>query len=311
MAYEECAKYSSGPPSTRFTASRWWSGSYRLLHGQPLLEAHENTLSLLPQIVWLGTNITRRYEEIASIGNTVNTAVAAAISVNRYDLAVEWLEQGRSIVWSQILHMRTPLEDLQGASPALSRRLTAILRQLETAGTSQMEMDAEMSQTEKVSLDEQARQHRRLAGEYENTLVEVRKIPGFENFLKPKQFSELRLAARDGLVTMINVSDERCDALVLRDDDMRVLHIPLPELTLDVARTMQEKLVETLKERMVRSRDSNNRASTRVHAPGKEPMQQLLEWLWRTVVCPIMVRVHEEVGFLSNHVRSWYSCVRN
>jgi hypothetical protein len=39
-------------------------------------------------------------------------AAAAAISAKQYNTALEWLEQGHSIVWNQFLQLRTPFDAL-------------------------------------------------------------------------------------------------------------------------------------------------------------------------------------------------------
>jgi len=63
------------------------------------LDAYSALVSLIPRIVWLGRTVDQRYQDVSSIGTAVTEATAAAISLGELNLALEWLEQGRSIVW--------------------------------------------------------------------------------------------------------------------------------------------------------------------------------------------------------------------
>ena len=100
------SRFTGGPPVGR-----------SLLPGRSneILDAYSTLIDLLPRVVWLGRTVEQRYQDISSIGDAVAEAAAAAISLGEPNLALEWLEQGRSIVWGQILQLRTPLGDLRQA----------------------------------------------------------------------------------------------------------------------------------------------------------------------------------------------------
>ncbi|KIY68156.1 hypothetical protein CYLTODRAFT_421829 [Cylindrobasidium torrendii FP15055 ss-10] len=77
--------------------------------------------------------------------------------------------------------------------------------------------------------------HRQLATEYKARVEEIRKLPGFKSFLRPKEFEELKSAARETLVVCINVHSMSCSALLLPHHGTSagnaLHHIPLPELS--------------------------------------------------------------------------------
>ena len=106
-------------------------------HSDETLDAYSTLISLIPRVVWLGRTVEQRYQDISSIGNAVAEAAAAAISLGEPNLALEWLEQGRSIVWGQILQLRTPLNNLRQHHPHEADKLEKISRALESAGTVQ------------------------------------------------------------------------------------------------------------------------------------------------------------------------------
>ena len=118
-----------------------------------LLQAYEHALSLIPQCVWLGNNVRGRYtsEGLRLVGAAVSDAATAAISAEQYHLALEWLETGRAVIWSQILQLRTPLDDLRQVDTQLADNLEHVAQALQySAGSSTN------SQSMQVSLDTQA-----------------------------------------------------------------------------------------------------------------------------------------------------------
>lgn len=60
-------------------------------------------MELLAKVVWLGTTFARQYESVREVAVEAVAAVAAAFSAVEQGLALEWLEAGRSIFWSQLL----------------------------------------------------------------------------------------------------------------------------------------------------------------------------------------------------------------
>jgi hypothetical protein len=111
--YSQSAKSSSGPPSHRFTAARIWATLCFSIHSSETIDAYSALIDLLPRLIWLGRTVEQRYNNIPDIGDAITDAAAAAIHFSRFDLALEWLEQGRSIVWGQMLQLRPPLENLR------------------------------------------------------------------------------------------------------------------------------------------------------------------------------------------------------
>jgi hypothetical protein len=160
----------------------------------------------------------------------VRDAASAAISMHDYQKAVEWLEQGRSVIWGQLLNLRTPVDELRENHPGLANRLVSLSTSLETAGT---RSNAVADHTKPQLPESIAQQPHALALERDRLLQQIRGIDGFERFLLPKPVSELSQAAKMGPVTIINISDYGCDALILLPGLVdEVIHVPLPDFTL-------------------------------------------------------------------------------
>ena len=96
-----------------------------------VLEPYAAAFELLPRMCWLGLSITSRHHTLIQAKALACDAAATAISANDSHMALEWLEQDRSVLWGQILHLRTPLDRLHATAPELAAALTSIARDLE------------------------------------------------------------------------------------------------------------------------------------------------------------------------------------
>jgi len=259
-----------------------WAQCAWLSHHSSLLEAYTFALDLLPKLAWLGLPIHDRHHGLIFSGNVVSDAAAAAIQFGEYGTAIEWLEQGRSIVWGQLLQLRTPIDELHDQNPALAARLSQLSRELEQASACDNLQVGDRSN--QLSLEKVAQKHRRLTSEWEDLVKQVRKVPSFERFLLPKTLSQLQFAAHSGPVVVLNTSKFRCDALILMPNLDDVLHLPLPDFTFKQAQELQHSLKFVL---------DNGRAAKLVPIDGQPrdintEFEKILSKLWLHVVKPVL-----------------------
>lgn len=244
-----------------------------------MLQAYKRVLDLIPQRIWLGSDVARRYSDISSIGSIINEAAAAAVESQAYDLALEWLEEGSSIVWKQMLQLRSPLAELRSANPMLADELETSARQLEDAGT---ERSTQLS-SGRTSHEVAAQTRRRLAEKYEKLLHEARNLPGFGDFMRPKGVATLCSATQSGAVVVVNVFDTSCDALVMLPGSDSILHVPLPNFTHRKATQASAQLAECM------HTPGSRRGAFRRHKPSPETvLKSMLTMLWLDVVKPVL-----------------------
>ena len=130
----------------------------------------------------------------------------------------------------------------------------------------------------------------------------------------PKTFTELvppRYAG--GPVVIINTHLSRCDALVVYGSAEPIVHVPLPDLTLELLRGMWLCFAQALNVAGVRrhkyagsgvghgnseSLDDPGRGAInpRRYANRRGLILIVLEVLWRTVVQPILTAIESEVA---------------
>ncbi|KAE9405348.1 hypothetical protein BT96DRAFT_935062 [Gymnopus androsaceus JB14] len=218
--HQAASSQSSGLPSIRLHAALRWArlcSEYTELVSAPQsLPAYERVLELMPQVIWLGQNIRHRYQELSRVGYCVNDAAVAALASNNIPRALEWLEEARSVVWSQILQLRTPLDDLSIQYPEMAKKLENVSRALDNAGSSsipdvmQPGSESQSLKTFALGTEDQARMHRALALEYEQLIGQVRQLEGFETFLRPRRLKELVAAATNGAVAVLKSYEGTC-----------------------------------------------------------------------------------------------------
>jgi hypothetical protein len=87
------------------------------------LQGYQTAIGLLPVLAWRGLDRVSRERLIAEFPLLASNAGACAIAADRSALAVELLEQGRAVLWSQLLETRSDLADLDGADHQTALRL--------------------------------------------------------------------------------------------------------------------------------------------------------------------------------------------
>jgi tetratricopeptide (TPR) repeat protein len=113
--YRSAANSPSSPPRVRLEAAENWGRAVKRYDSgsTQVIDAFDVAISLIALIAGLEQTVEGRYERLQNVSGVALEAAAAACKLERLDKAVEWLEQGRCLVWSQLNHLRTPLEDLR------------------------------------------------------------------------------------------------------------------------------------------------------------------------------------------------------
>ncbi|KAG9081841.1 hypothetical protein FRC07_014399, partial [Ceratobasidium sp. 392] len=280
-AFKRAATSSVVSPHVQLFCAWKWATTSVLLDLSPL-GAFQTAFTLLPSLVWLGQTTQTRYSVMRSIRDLVPAAVAWTFSVESYDLALEWLEQGCSVIWRQTLQLRTPFDDLAAVNLDLANELKYTASQLDTAGSS---TTAAGKTSEPVaSLESQAQHHHGLALRWEELLTQARRLPGFHDFLLPTKAHMLKQAAKDGPIVMINTHSTLCDALIILPQTDDMIHVPLPRFS-------QEKLTYVHTECAAFSRHAGEvRRPIFTHRGTKDVLEPLAS-LWSDVVGPVLNRL--------------------
>ncbi|KAG8730988.1 hypothetical protein FRC10_002131 [Ceratobasidium sp. 414] len=98
---------------------------------------------------------------------------------------VEWLEEGRSIIWNQMFQLQTPLDQLSSVDVALAAELKEVARELEQVSSHSSTLEPKPNQ---LSLERTAQRHRHLDEERER-LIEKARLHAPKESLKPRSCS--------------------------------------------------------------------------------------------------------------------------
>ena len=229
---------------------------------RPTILAYETSLRLLVQHL---TTLPSLPQHLVILGNLTSSLAVGAFSAclrkRAPARAVELLEQGWGVFWSQLTRLHSPLDDVVGPSPAgktLADEFTRLALLIRNALNSFC-----------------ADQHERLCHlnyEMQRVVTGVRELPGLSRFFLPLLFSDLQRAASGGPVIIVNASQYSCDALIVFLDRDPV-HIPL-QITQEGVRDMSTEL-QTLTVRAKRDDVTRELAS-------------FLRNLWDQIVLPIV-----------------------
>jgi hypothetical protein len=165
--------------------------------------------------------------------------------------AIEVLERGRALLWSEMRHLRTSIDQFLSADPVLGHKFAAVNRDLEVLTKS-------VPPSHKLSMDDGAADSLRAVNPFGRLLLEqrgllkeraelisqIQALPGFDRFLTSPPFDTLRSAASSGPVIIINHSKWRCDILILLHNNPPSF-IPTPNDFFERACVLKDKLLDS------------------------------------------------------------------
>ena len=294
---EQSSRVPNAIPWDSFHASIVWADEAHQYHHPSEIEAYKRAFTIYPQFIWFGYGLRIRHSRLrASSQNIKLPALAAecAIRYGRLEQAVEWLDEGRSMLWGQMSDLRVPLNNLRSLYPALVARFEAAGQALEEAAhIDEVPSESRPGTTQPYSRldisDVSDLKALRIA-EWDHTLNDIRAIPQFSTFLMPRKYSELKEISSRGPVFIVNLSLNHSDALILPSPQEAIIHITLPGMTSHRALQLKRQLLEALKVSGRHVRDSRH-VARHENVDTNAVLCSILAELWYTVAKPILARI--------------------
>ena len=216
--------------SSDLSAARGWIHVAEYFQHPTVLLAHKTSLRLVIQHLATLPSLPQHLVILKDLTSSLAVDAFSACLRNRSPAnAVELLEQGRGVFWSQLARLRSPLDELMVSGPAgetLAGDFTRIASSIRNAFNS-----PDADQHERVC-------HLNL--ELQRIVTNIRNLPGLSRFLLPSLFPDLQRAASGGPVIIVNASKYGCDALIVFLD-RDPIHIPL-QITQDNVRDLSTEL---------------------------------------------------------------------
>ncbi|KAH7009653.1 hypothetical protein EDB80DRAFT_750248 [Ilyonectria destructans] len=221
------------PISDRIAAGRQLLLSPATMEGSPSPDtdkAAEATIDLVTFLAPKSLQITDKQFLLWQVVGFASDAAAVALAVNRGPLeAIARLEKGRGVLASSLQDLRTDISVLKQKHPELERSFVDIRDTLD--GLYQTDLLAGVADESTRFLQTKVDERHEADKQMLLLLEDIRAKAGFERFLLPLSEAEMRKAASQGSIIIVNISIFRCDALVIEESGIKA--VPLDCLTLN------------------------------------------------------------------------------
>ncbi|KAH7924066.1 hypothetical protein BV22DRAFT_537176 [Leucogyrophana mollusca] len=299
-ALERATSLGTSGVRSQLDAALRWMGNAERHHHPSALEAYRKSLDLLDRFVLSTPSVALRHRVlhqkslVQQAPTLASDATACALREDLVELAVELSEQGRGLLWSQMARFRTPLDVLRatdeeghGLADELERISSALGRR-----SSESSSNSDSEKKSRMLLEEEARKYRMFSVEWDTLVEKIRGKKGFANFLKPTPYEELKEAAAHGPVIVVNISQHRCDAVIVLKDEKPCL-VTLLDATLENVAQMSSDFTDVL----------NNTSGVGEEKMRERQLVPILRRLWETVVEPV---VEELATIVPKGSRIWW-----
>ncbi|KAI9462804.1 CHAT domain-containing protein [Lactarius psammicola] len=221
------------------------------------LVAYNRAMPLMQKTLTFAPTVSIQHARLVAMGENYRNMpldyASFQINLGRFEEAVETLEQGRALLWSEMRGLRTPMAQLIGEDSPLAKRFAEINLALETltvsvtpSGRPEMEDGITQSKDWTDPFGQLVIKRQKLVEERDTLVSQIQGRPGLEGFLKAPSFTTLRSAASRGPVIIINHCKWRSDILILFHNSLPC-SIPAVIGFYDRANKLQDELVEARK----------------------------------------------------------------
>ncbi len=278
---------SGASPAIRLQAASAW-GRLAAEAGNLVTAAHATGLAveLLPEVTPHRLERTDSHRLLADLSGLASSAAAHCLSLGQVERAVALLELGRGVLLNRTLGIRDDIALLRDAHPDLANafeRARDQIDRLDLRAARVVEVESSpFGAAVRADAEEGVRRERRreVVTELDEVVERIRALPHFDGFLRPPSVAELLDAASEGPVVVVNVSEHRCDAVVLTAS--RPIHVPLRELRAhDVDHAARE-----FHRDVIRAGDFGIPQNER--AAAEERVSGVLAWLWTAAAQPVL-----------------------
>ncbi|KAF9234290.1 CHAT domain-containing protein [Melanogaster broomeanus] len=283
--YKKAAEFAHANLSRGLWSCQKWIEVAEEHHHMSALDAYTKTLHLLDYHISATTSVQSQHQ--AQKHFPPDLAVnAASCALRQGDIchAVELLEQGRALHWTQIARFRTSLEHLYSEDPSKE----VLVRQFQNL-SALLNRRAEVSFTDDKSITKvqaEERYYRNLLEQWNKVVEEIRTLKGFSCFLLPPLFADLQEAACEGPIIILIASEFSCDAII-------VLYMQSP-IHLPLKITLQE-----LHDLVLQLGHHNQHPQ----GPDYTVFIEVMGELWKKVIFPVVQKLK---GFVRKHSRIWW-----
>jgi CHAT domain-containing protein len=217
-------QYARGPE--RFQLSCQWAILARNTSHPTTLNAYKSAMSLMKESLSFAPTVSVQHAHLVAMGEYCQTMpleyASFQIHLGQFEEAIETLEQGRALLWSEMRGLRTPMAQLIEGDSLSAKRFAEINQELEAltisitpSGRPEMEDGVVQGRDGMDPFGRLVVKRRKLVEERDALISQIQGRPGLEGILSTPSFATLRSAASHGPVIIINHCEWRSDIIII------------------------------------------------------------------------------------------------
>ncbi|KAH9179047.1 hypothetical protein EDB89DRAFT_770508 [Lactarius sanguifluus] len=214
-------QYAQGPDLFRLSCQ--WAVLARMISHPSALTAYKTAMSSIKRSLSFSPTLSVQHARLVAMDENCQNVpfdyASFQIGLGRFEEAVETLEQGRALLWSEMRGLRTQIA--QEGSP-LAKRFAEINQELEVltisitpSGRPEMGDGIAKDRDWTDPFGRLVVKQQKLVEERDALISQIQGRQGSEGFLKDPSFTTLRTAASRGPVILINHCGWRSDILII------------------------------------------------------------------------------------------------
>ena len=215
------ASYDLSTPHGYLPISFRWASIARRFRHPSTSTAYDHAMSWMRTFLTFAPTLDKQHSRLVETRDLHKIPLdytSYHIHTHHLEKAIETLEQGRGLLWSEMRGLRASIDRIHLADCNLADRFSMVNRELETLALTfslNNNIDANNGLEGMDPYGHGVIRKQKLLDDRENLITQIRALPGFDTFLKPPSFDALRSAASHGPVIIINHSQWQSDILIL------------------------------------------------------------------------------------------------
>ena len=235
----------------RFRTSCEWTQIARSSMHPSTLTAYQTAISLMQESLSFAPTLEIQHFRLVAMRDQYEKLpldyASYMVRIGQLNQAIEALERGRGLLWSEMRGLRTSIDQLRAVNLPLAEKFAGVNRDLEAVTISGSPIvwkeDGQVGGREGMDpIGRLVVKQRKLVEERDRLISQIRAQPGFNSFLIPPSFDTLCSAAAGGPVILINHSKLRSDIIILLHDTPPSLILTSDEFY-DHAKGLHDKLL--------------------------------------------------------------------
>jgi CHAT domain-containing protein len=239
----------------RFLVSCDWARFARVSGHPSTLVAYDCAISLMQDTLTFAPTLEIQHSRIVEMRDRYENLpldyASYHVGTGQLRWAIETLERGRALIWSEMRGLRTSIDQIRAADSHLADEFAAVNRDLEmltlTIPSNSNDGGPDGGFVRMDPFGHLVVKQRKLLDDRNKLISRIQALPGFETFLKSPSFDKLLSAAARGPVIIINHCRWRSDILILLHNSPPCL-IPTAADFFDRANNLQHQLLSARKE---------------------------------------------------------------